>query len=120
MSVACLVEGFSDKSDIVGSTTTTAGLADDHCDFIGIISTGKNGFHNLAYYHERGVTSIIIYVFKAHIYGMFIVIRKYLQIISGCIKGRFQNIKVDWRHLWAKDGVILTHCLGEGYLFNGC
>ena len=39
-------------------------------------------------------------------------------MIAAGIEGRFQNVKVNGRHLGAQDRVVLAHFLGKGYLFD--
>lgn len=107
----------ADESDVVGSTASTAGLTDDHSDFICIIFTGKNRFHDLTDYHQRWIAGIIVYIFQAYVYSLFVVIRQYLKVISGCVECRLQKLEMDGRHLWAENCIILTHFFGEYDLF---
>ena len=61
------ISGFfqcpSDKSDIVGSTASTTGLADDDSKMIGIIFTGQDRIHNLTDYDQGWIAGVIVYVF---------------------------------------------------------
>ena len=95
MRISGLFQSPSDKADIVGSTTTTTGLADDHSKMIGIIFTGQDGIHNLTDNDQRWVACVIVYVFQTHINGLLIVVGQYTDLIACCPERRLQQFKMD-------------------------
>lgn len=50
---------------------------------------------------------------------MLVVVGEDFQVIAGCFKSSLKDSEVEWRHLRAENGVLLTHLLGKGYLLNG-
>ncbi|GFI50999.1 hypothetical protein IMSAGC020_02209 [Lachnospiraceae bacterium] len=119
MLVSCFLKRSSDESDIVGSTASAAGLADDHGDLAGIIPPGQDGVHDLSHHHQRRIAGVVVDIFKSHVHGLLVVVRQDLDVVSGRFKGRLQQIEMDRRHLRAEDGVILAHLFGKRNLRDG-
>ena len=59
------------------------------------------------------VAGVIVDILQAHIYGTFTVIFQNLNLVAEGADSRFDQFKVDGRHLRAEQGVVLLHLLGK-------
>ena len=100
MTGMCPIAGFfqstTDKSDVVGGTASATGLTDDNGCLVQVIFSGKQGIHDLSDNDQRWITGIVIYIFQSHVDCLFVVIRKYFNLISGCTECRLKKLKVNW------------------------
>ena len=104
---------------IVGGTAAAACLRHDDCSFVQVIFAGKKSIHDLSHNHQGRIAGIVVYIFKTHINSMLVVVGEDFQVIAGCFKSSLKDSEVEWRHLRAENGVLLTHLLGKGYLLDG-
>ena len=95
MCIAGLFQCTADETDIVGCTAAAAGLADDHGKLVRIVFAGQDGVHNLSYYDERRIAGIVIYIFETGIYGVFIIVLQYFDLIARFTESRLNEIEVD-------------------------
>jgi len=118
MSHAGFFQSTTNKSNIVGGTASATGLTDDNGCLVQVIFSWKQGIHDLSDYDQRRITGIIIYIFQSHVDCLFVVIRKYFNLISCCTECRLKKFKVNRWHLWAEDGISLPHFFCKRYFFN--
>ena len=62
---------------------------------IGIIFSGKDRIHDLAYNHQRRIAGVIVDIFQADIDRIPVIIWKHLDLVSGSAESRLNQIKVD-------------------------
>ena len=87
MSVTGFFKSTADKSDIIGSTASATGLRNNDSQVAGVIFAGKDSLHDLSNYHQRRVAGIIVYIFKAHVNCMLVVIFQYFQFVACFLEG---------------------------------
>ena len=95
MSVSGFLQSTADKTDIVGRAAAAPGLADDNRQMIGVIISGKDGVHNLSDNDQRRLAGIIVYIFKPHVHGLTVVVRKHFDLVSCGSESGLQKFEMD-------------------------
>ena len=115
--MAALAQGLADECDVVGGTAAAAGLADNHGRLRQVVPTALDGLHDLARHQNGRIANVIVHIAQAGLDGVVIGRGQQLQVVAGTAEHLFDQVKVDWRHLRAQDGVaFLAHLLGKGHL----
>ena len=52
-----------------------------------LIFAGKDSLHDLSNYHQRRIAGIIVYIFKAHVNCMLVIIFQYFQLVACFLEG---------------------------------
>ena len=106
-------QGLADDVNIVGGPAASAGLHDNKRYLVGIVRPGSQSIQELAGDQKRGVTDIVVCIFKPQGFDPLPGIVQQRHLVALVQEDIAHDVEVDGQHIGHQDSVFLFHFLGK-------